>query len=158
MDSFRDALIDDHAHCDALLRAVIQAAGQANWPLAQREAGAFASNLERHLLIEERIVFPAFEAKFPHAVLPTAALRSEHLRIRAVLERLRNSVRERDHAAFFGHAEALLLVMHQHSEKEEGVLYPMIERALGSAACQLIKAIGDFTPALPPRPAQCVPA
>jgi hemerythrin-like domain-containing protein len=66
------------------------------------------------------------------------------LRIRAVVQRLRNAVTEQDRDAFLNHADALLLLMHQHSEKEEGILYPMIERALGPSAQLLVTAMERF--------------
>lgn len=144
MDSMGSFLVDDHARCDRLLRLAIEAAGIGQWASARIIIGDFAASLERHLLLEERIVFPAFERKFSHAVLPTVALRSEHLRIRAVVQRLRDSASQHDHEGFITHADALLLVMHQHSEIEERMLYPMIERALGRAASDLVLSMKRF--------------
>ena len=144
MDTLTQFLVEDHASCDELLHAAINAANDGQWGLANTATITFAVSLERHLRLEERIVFPAFERKFRYAVLPTVDLRSEHLRIRAVVQRLSDAAASADHALFLAHADTLLLAMHQHSEKEEGMLYPMIERCMGRAAHQLVDLMRRF--------------
>jgi hemerythrin-like domain-containing protein len=134
----------DHRQCDALLRRASAVVHAAQWPEARRAMAAFQNALERHLLIEERVLFPAFERSVGCDTGPTSAMRGEHLRIRAVAQRLANSVQARDADAFATHAEVLLLVMHQHGEKEDGVLYPMIERVLGQRCEQVLDAMRAF--------------
>ena len=144
MESLGTYLTQDHERCDLLLRRTHEAVAAARWPEARRQAAAFQYALERHLLIEERIIFPAFETALGHAASPTDAMRAEHLRIRAVAQRLADAVDARSAQEFVRHAEALLLTMHLHSEKEEGVLYPMIERVLGRRCPDLLSAARAF--------------
>lgn len=144
MDSLARYLEQDHACCDSLLRQVNLSVRGRRWQQAWHDAGAYHHALERHLLIEERIVFPAYEKALGSMVTPTASMRAEHLRIRAVAQRLKDAVRERDGDAFLGHADALLLILHQHSEKEEGILYPRIERVLGPMCADLLAAARAF--------------
>ena len=144
MDTIGSYLALDHARCDALFRAALQSVRSARWRQAGLDMAAFQHALERHLLVEERILFPAFERALGHAVSPTAAMRAEHLRIRAVAQRLNDTASSGDMNAFFKHAEALLLVLHQHDEKEEGVLYPMIERVLAYNSASLLEAMRAF--------------
>lgn len=144
MDTLSSYLTDDHERCDALMRYVGKSIGEGQWLQARHAMAAFHDALERHLLIEERILFAAFEEALGRAASPTAAMRSEHLRIRAVLQRMSESVKERDGRAFGIHAEVLLLVLHQHSEKEEGVLYPMIERVLARRSQDVLARMRAF--------------
>ena len=144
METLGSYLEQDHAHCDQLFKTVNRSVRTMRWLQAAHDMGAYQNALERHLLIEERIVFPAYEKALGNAVTPTASMRAEHLRIRAVAQRLRDAVRDRDGDAFLDHAEALLLVMHQHSEKEEGILYPRIERVLAGVCADLLKAARAF--------------
>lgn len=144
METIGSYLEHDHARCDALLRQAQQAVRSASWRQARLDMAAFQHALERHLLVEERILYPAFERAIGKAVSPTAAMRAEHLRIRAVAQRLSDTVAARDMGGFVIHAEALLLVLHQHSEKEEGVLYPMIERVLARSSAELVGAMQAF--------------
>ena len=145
MDTLGSYLTDDHLRCDALLRRTQQCVGAACWPDAQLAMQAFGQALERHLLIEEQIVFPAFEfALGRNAMSPTGAMRAEHLRIRAVVQRLAEAVDAVNGRDFVKHAEVLLLTMHGHSEKEEGVLYPMIDRVLGRRWPSLLRDAQAF--------------
>ncbi len=144
MQTLGNYLTDDHERCDLLLRRTERLVGAGQWSEARREVAAFQYALERHLLIEERIVFPAFEAALGHAVSPTDAMRAEHLRIRAVAQRLTDAVAALSAQDFVKHAETLLLTMHQHSEKEEGVLYPMVERVLARRCQDLLGAARAF--------------
>lgn len=144
MDTLGTYLTHDHERCDGLLRRTQQSVSGARWPDARRDMAAFQYALERHLLIEERIIFPAFESALGHAVSPTATMRAEHLRIRAVAQRMADAVAAASPGEFVKHAEALLLTMHQHSEKEEGVLYPMIERVLARRCPDLLRAAHAF--------------
>ncbi len=144
MDTLGSYLTHDHARCDALLHSTQQAVAAARWPEARRAMRAFQHALERHLLIEERIIFIAFEFAVGRAVSPTLAMRADHLRIRAVAQRLADAVNARSTGEFINHAEALLLTLHQHSEKEEGVLYPMIERVLARRCPDLLEAARAF--------------
>ena len=144
MQTISSYLEQDHAHCDALLRQAQQAVRGAGWHQARLDIASFQHALERHLLIEERILYPAFERAIGRAVSPTAAMRGEHLRIRAVAQRLSDTVAARDLGGFIKHAESLLLMLHLHSEKEEGVLYPMIERVLAHRSADVTGAMQAF--------------
>lgn len=144
METLIAYLTHDHDRCDALLRRTQQAVAASSWSAARDAVAAFQHALERHLLIEENIIFPAFEAVLGHAVSPTMMMRSEHMRIRAVTHRLADAVMAGSTQAFVGHAEALLLTLHGHSEKEEGVLYPMIERVLARRCRDVLDMVRVF--------------
>ncbi|WP_167089073.1 hemerythrin domain-containing protein [Massilia frigida] len=144
MDTIGSYLEADHVRCDALFANARHAVRVGLWREAGRALATFRHALERHLLIEERIVFPAFENAVGTTSAPTAAMRSEHLRIRGVVQRLANALAERDTEAFLIHADTLGIVLYQHSEKEEGVLYPMIERVLAASCHRLVEAMQAF--------------
>jgi iron-sulfur cluster repair protein YtfE (RIC family) len=144
MGALRDYLARDHAHCDALMRRTATCVGRRDWDPAKQAILAFQGAMEGHLLVEESVLFPAFEAAFGQPDSPTRTMRAEHLRIRAVAGRLADSVSECDADAFATHAEVLLLLLHQHAEKEEGVLYPIIERVLARRCETVLAAMQAF--------------
>ena len=148
MDTIASYLADDHHRCDALLTRACASVRAARWTQAVRELADYADAIERHLLLEERIIFPAFEAAIARvagkAVPPTAEMRAEHLRIRAVVQRMRNSLHGCDTVAFFDHADSLALFISLHSEKEEGMLYPLIDRMLQHQREELVAAMTAF--------------
>lgn len=137
-------LTQDHALCDTLFRKAQHVVSGSRWREARQAMAAFQHALERHMLIEERILYPAFERAIGRALSPTEAMRADHLRIRAVAQRLSDAVAASDLDAFVTHAEALLLLQHQHSEREEGVLYPMIERVLAHNSADVLDAMRAF--------------
>ncbi|MGH7932585.1 MAG: hemerythrin domain-containing protein [Candidatus Binataceae bacterium] len=91
---------------------------------------SFADGLRRHIRDEEDVLFPAFEE---HTGMnaqagPTAVMRMEHRQLEALLMDLAavsagNAVSESKTQA------ALSLLLGNHDAKEEGMLYPMMDRA-----------------------------
>lgn len=140
MDTLSSYLMQDHERCNTLLRHTQHSVGASRWDDAKRHMAAFKYALERHLLIEERIIFTAFESALGRTVSPTGAMRAEHVRIRSVTQRLGDAVDALSTQDFIKHAEVLLLTLHQHSEKEDGILYPMIERVLARRCPDLLEA------------------
>jgi iron-sulfur cluster repair protein YtfE (RIC family) len=49
----------------------------------------------------------------------------------ALLESMRLALEENRHNDFFGIGESMMIMLQQHNMKEEQMLYPMIDRALG---------------------------
>jgi iron-sulfur cluster repair protein YtfE (RIC family) len=125
-----------HAACDALLERAKDAAG--DWTRAIVAHGALRHELERHIAMEERVLFPAFEK---HSGMsgsgPTQVMRTEHGQLRALLEALSGAVRDRDEKRYLRFADALDGLLRQHNAKEERILYPMLDAALGARAAEL---------------------
>ena len=65
---------------------------------------------------------------------PTEMMRYAHEQMRALLAQMREACAARDADAYGGAAETLLMLMQQHNMKEENILYPMCDRALGAGA------------------------
>jgi hemerythrin-like domain-containing protein len=64
---------------------------------------------------------------------PTEVMRGEHRQMRDLLAQMKDALTSRDADAFSGAAETLLILMQQHNMKEENILYPMCDNALGSS-------------------------
>jgi hemerythrin-like domain-containing protein len=61
----------------------------------------------------------------------------EHDQMRELFDQMNAALAAHDGNTFAGLAETLLILMQQHNVKEEQILYPMSDRALGDGA-QLI--------------------
>lgn len=88
----------------------------------------FLTGLHRHIMWEEEILFPAFEAQaeMVQGHGPTGVMRNEHRQIKFLLEQIQTKVAEGDLTT--GEAEeGLLQVLTAHNVKEEKVLYPWID-------------------------------
>lgn len=148
METISSYLADDHHRCDKLLAKACTSVRAGEWPQAARDLSDFTDALERHLQLEDMIVFPAFEKALIRingsASLPTAQMNTEHQRMRAVARRMSDSQATHDAGAFLDHAHTLALSLCLHGEKEEGVLYPLIDRMLQGQRDDVISAMRAF--------------
>ncbi len=88
----------------------------------------FKQGLRRHIQWEEKILFPLFELKTGMREQgPTSVMKMEHQKIEQELEAVHGKVRVGDPDSD-EEEKQLLQTLAQHNEKEENVLYPMIDR------------------------------
>lgn len=137
----------DHDHCDHLFAEAEDAVSRGEPTQAGRLFDAFRTALARHFTAEEKVLFPAFEARTGMNAGPTQVMRAEHAQITGLLERMADALARRDDADYLGEAETLLMLMRQHNLKEEQILYPLCDRALGNDAdllAALERALGSM--------------
>ena len=131
--SITTPLFQHHKHCDETFADAEDACEKGDWTAGAKAFDVFRSQLETHFASEEDLLFPAFEAATGMTSGPTAVMRGEHGQMRDLLEQMRSAIEARDEDAFGGAAETLLILMQQHNMKEENILYPMCDNALGSS-------------------------
>ncbi len=90
----------------------------------------FLSEMERHFLMEETVLFPTFEDISGMRQGPTQVMRMEHQQIRNLLARMSDAVTRMERDEILEVGETLLILMQQHNMKEEGILYPMVDQHL----------------------------
>jgi hemerythrin-like domain-containing protein len=142
-ESFAATLTADHRHCDRLLAIVEAAVGGGDWATVHREAGVFGDAMEHHFHYEEAVLFPALEDRSPMAAGPTGVMRMEHAQMRRLLGELAAAVAGHSADDCLGVLETLHLITQQHNVKEEGILYPMADRALAPEAGGLLAQFDD---------------
>jgi hemerythrin-like domain-containing protein len=134
-------MTDDHRHCDHLFADAEAAAQEADAARATACFVAFAEAMETHLGAEETVLFPEFEAATGMSHGPTAVMRMEHEQMRGMLSRMQSALTSGDLDDFLGLAETLNVLIQQHNMKEEQMLYPMCDRALGERAAALCERL-----------------
>jgi hemerythrin-like domain-containing protein len=122
-----------HRSCDAGW-AEVEAAAEAGDDAAVRAGWQrFEGEFRRHLDQEEALLFPAVEAATGMVNAgPTHVMRLEHERMRAVLDQMAAAAGRGDRNQLLDLGDTLHILIQQHNVKEEGVLYPMAERACGA--------------------------
>jgi len=130
-------LPEHHRHCDDLFVAAEESAGRDDWAAAAPAFARFRDQMHAHFGAEEAVLFPAFEAATGISAGPTEMMRHEHAQMRALLAQLAAACDARDGDTYCGVAETLLMLMQQHNMKEENILYPMCDQALGAEAERL---------------------
>lgn len=136
----------DHRSCDAAW-AEVEAAGEAR-DRARTEAAweRFDAAMRTHLGHEEDVLFPAFEAATGMTGGgPTFVMRAEHEQMRALLDRMQTAIEQGEIRELLDQGDSLLLLIGQHNQKEEGMLYPMAERALASKWPEILAAMRGRT-------------
>jgi uncharacterized protein (DUF2249 family) len=126
-----EALGWDHSRLDAL-----EGEATAAWDTGDVRRGAalhalFVAGLRRHIRFEDGILFPLFERVSGMAPDrgPTAVLRVEHRAIEALLDDIQEAV-HRGMRPQGPTRRDLHDILRHHDAKEEGVLYPLLDRHL----------------------------
>jgi DUF438 domain-containing protein len=131
--SITSPLFMHHKHCDELFAVAEEACANGNWKTGEEAFTLLLDQLETHFTSEEELLFPAFEAVTGMTSGPTQIMRGEHRQMRDLLTQMRRALTSRDSDDFGGSAETLLILMQQHNMKEENILYPMCDNALGAS-------------------------
>jgi iron-sulfur cluster repair protein YtfE (RIC family) len=131
MSGITSALQQHHKLCDDDFVAAEDSARSGDWPGCASAYGKFRDELLAHFGVEEEVLFPAFESRTGMAGGPTQVMRGEHVQMRDLLRQMDAALDQKNADAFGGAAETLLIMMQQHNMKEENILYPMCDQALG---------------------------
>lgn len=127
----------DHTRLDTLFQNFLKKKDQ-HFSEAKSHFKDFVHGLQRHIVWEEDVLFPVFEQKTGMtAGGPTAVMRSEHRKIKEILERLHEEVRQ-GNAAVEAIAEHLMSALSIHNQKEEHVLYPSLDEMLNEQEVKTI--------------------
>jgi len=144
MDTICAYLKLDHQRCDDLFYRVETGVAQRNWEEAMRHFREYEAMMRRHIRMEENILLPAFLQTLTDSSGPISMLRMEHVQIQALIERMRDAIRRANPIDYVLHAETLTLLMQGHTMKEEDMLYPLLDRAMGSNRSGIISAMGEY--------------
>lgn len=138
MPSIQEYMTQDHRRCDELFAIAEQAVNEGDWKKAQQCSNEFTNAMERHFVMEEQVLFPAFEQRSGITEGPTAIMRDEHQQMRELLGELNHALDAEQQADYLDTMETLLILMQQHNMKEEGMLYPMSDEEIGLDVEQVI--------------------
>jgi iron-sulfur cluster repair protein YtfE (RIC family) len=131
--SVADLLGADHGRLDFLLADVkrLLAAGEVAGAAAR--FAAFRDGLERHIAVEEEVLFPAFDGAAGLAG-PIHVMRVEHAEIRRLMAEVASHLADGAGGCRATPLAALTARVFAHNGKEERILYPGMDRAGLAAA------------------------
>jgi iron-sulfur cluster repair protein YtfE (RIC family) len=133
---------ENHRDCDKEFADMENAVADENWVESSVKFEKFATDLIHHFDIEEKIMFPAFELRSASAHCnPTPVMIMEHTQMKTILDTMRIKIKNKDKNSFFGDSETLMMTMQQHNMKEEQMMYPMIDEAMGDESQMLLDEI-----------------
>ena len=131
MSGITSAMHRHHKLCDDDFADAEDAARKGDWAACAATYGKFRTEMLAHFGVEEEVLFPAFEERTGMTGGPTQVMRSEHVQMRDLLRQMDDALAQKNADGFGGAAETLLIMMQQHNMKEENILYPMIDQAIG---------------------------
>jgi hemerythrin-like domain-containing protein len=138
MDSIAALLTFDHRECETFFAELESEAAQRSWETVGQKLAVFQDRMHKHFEAEEESLFPAMERKAGQPLGPTMVMRSEHQQMRGLFGDLDQACSRQDAEAFLGASETLMILMQQHSMKEEQILYPMAESSLGPEGSDIV--------------------
>lgn len=141
MNSFLDYLGAEHRSCDDLFASTEAAVAQKDWDRARSLFARFRAAMLRHLLMEEEVLFLAFETHTANRMGPTRVMRMEHEQMRRMMQDMARTLADADHPRYLGLSETLNSLMQKHNLKEENLLFPMFDQILGNERDDLIRSM-----------------
>lgn len=121
----------DHDEIDAILKAV----DFADSMTALARFREFDRRLERHIVWEESILFPAAgRAAPPLEHGPIALMNQEHVHIRAAKMEALQALEAGDCGRAKSCVKVMLSILEPHNMKEEHILYPACDQMIGDVA------------------------
>lgn len=141
MELISDYMTRHHRHCDDAFAHAEEMAAAADWIGLARDGAMFLREIERHIALEENLLFPAFEERTGMTSGPTETMRMEHEQMRGMFAQMRAAIEAKDAALYLGVSQTLLILQQQHNMKEESMMYPMLDQSLGDDAPGLLSRL-----------------
>jgi iron-sulfur cluster repair protein YtfE (RIC family) len=141
MGALTEDLARHHRRCDQLLERACAACAARDLGAAVAALDCYRAALERHFAQEEEVVYPAYESRSGRAQGPTRALRFEHDHIRLLLQKARVALYERDGADGESGVRRLAVAVHQHQNREERLMFPLLDELLAGRDAVLAAVI-----------------
>lgn len=122
---------DDHREADQHWTALEEAVQGGDEAAIRAAFDSYKGRMLRHFSMEEEVLFPAFEAKTGMSQGgPTAVMRMEHDQMRGMLEQMSTAMEAGDAQEVLDLGDTQLMLVQQHNQKEETILYTMAQRML----------------------------
>jgi len=134
MPSISEFMTREHRGCDEIFANAEALVDKEDWEQSGELTRTFLNKMERHFMMEEQVLFPAFEQQTGIIQGPTTIMREEHQQMRQLLMQIQWALDEKQRDEFLDTCETLLIMMQQHNMKEEGMLYPMCDQQLADVA------------------------
>lgn len=141
MDSVLNYLAHDHARCTGLVDALIGFVGAADWAIATTAATMLSSALQRHIRIEEELVFVPLDALLDAGLVPTAGMRVEHERMLGIATELTGAVAQHDADRACACARMLKVILQIHFAKEHSGFFLLADQVLAPHNVRLAAAL-----------------
>jgi hemerythrin-like domain-containing protein len=139
--SISEAFALDHRRLEQALEASVGHVNAERWDAAAEAFATFRRGIERHMEVEEQVLFPAVEDRAETPLI--AILRKGHRDLRVFFDELDDALKSHDTEEYGRIAASMRALLERHDEKEEAELYPAAQERLGAGAAAAVARLGD---------------
>lgn len=140
MSNIGEAFAHDHRRLEQALDVSTAHFRAGRWEPAATAFAMFRRGIERHMQVEEQVLFPAVEGEAETPL--TAILRKGHRDLRVFFDELDDALQARDPEECNRIAASMQALLARHDEKEEVELYPAAQTQLGANAAAVAARLG----------------
>lgn len=142
MTIISDFMQKDHVDIDAIAERATNAAATGDAATMAKEGAEFLKRLRLHIDQEEKLLFPAFEERTGmREGGPSVQMKMEHDDMRPIIEQMHAAVAAKDAATYQRASKALFDILVPHNQKEEQMMYPMLDDTMGAEAGALLAEV-----------------
>ena len=131
MSTIGKAFAQDHRRLEAELSGAFRSIETEDWRAASSGFARFRDGIERHIEVEEQVLFPAVENGVETPL--TAILRKGHRDLKVFFDEVEDAIEERDQDEALRIISTMRAFLELHDKKEEAELYPVAQERLGTA-------------------------
>ena len=144
MAGIHEYMTNHHLLCDDIFVHARRAAMDGDWLVTEQGCKAFLHQINRHIDVEENLLFPAFEAKTGTMGGPTHVMRMEHAQLRNLFDEMLTAIDGKQAESYLLTADLVAALLNEHNQKEENILYPMIDEMLGPEAIKILTQVKNI--------------
>jgi hemerythrin-like domain-containing protein len=137
-------LTADHRRLDSILEEVVRLAQAGDAAGALDRFQIFRAGLDRHIDVEEQLLFPMFEERSGVRTGPTLVMRSEHGSIRDAMKLIGTHLSDGALGSALAIVAQLTGLLERHNAKEEKILYPMSDRLAAADLPVLLRQMVEY--------------
>lgn len=139
-------LLHDHRRYEAMLGQLEEQAEIEDWSAVRATFDRLRRELALHIDMENRVLYPAYEALPGTPPAPTAALRREHDEIARLLRDAAHVLEHSNSDLFLEALGMLDRALTRHHENEEEFFLPMAGHALLARKQEVLRRLAEFDP------------
>ncbi len=137
-------LVHEHSKYENLLSQCQDAVEMEDWGTVDRVFNELVTHLQRHMALEEEVLYPAYESTTHAPQGPTTALREEHSGLVRLIRDMARIIKTRDSEHVLESVVHLEYQMIKHHEKEEDIFLPMASYILNAGRDELVRKMAEF--------------
>jgi len=137
-------LVHEHSKYENLLSQCQDAVEMEDWGTVDQVFNELVTHLQRHMALEEEVLYPAYESTTHAPQGPTTALREEHSGLVRLIRDMARIIKTRDSEHVLESVAHLEYQMIKHHEKEEDIFLPMASYILNAGRDELVRKMAEF--------------